>query len=37
MNIIWSTKAVETLQKNVDYLLENWPEIESKKFLKRVF
>jgi plasmid stabilization system protein ParE len=37
MNIIWSIKAVETLQKNVDYLLENWPEIESKKFLKRVF
>ncbi|TKC03148.1 type II toxin-antitoxin system RelE/ParE family toxin [Pedobacter cryotolerans] len=37
MNIIWSNKAVETLQKNVDYLLENWPEVESKKFLKRVF
>ena len=37
MKIVWSTKAVETLQKNVNYLLENWPEIESKKFLKRVF
>ena len=37
MNIVWSPKAVETLQKNVDYLLENWPEIESRKFLKRVF
>lgn len=37
MEIIWSTKAVETLQKNVDYLKENWPEVESRKFLKRVF
>lgn len=37
MEIIWSVRAVETLQKNVDYLLENWPEVESKKFLKRIF
>lgn len=37
MIIIWSRKAGETFQKNIDYLLENWPEIESKKFIARVF
>ena len=37
MTIIWSKKAGDTFQKNIDYLLENWPEIESKKFVARVF
>jgi plasmid stabilization system protein ParE len=37
MTIIWSEKAGETFQKNIDYLLENWPEAESKKFIERVF
>ena len=37
MTIIWSDKAGETFQKNIDYLLENWPEIESTKFVERVF
>jgi plasmid stabilization system protein ParE len=37
MKIIWSEKAGETFQKNINYLLENWPEAESKKFIDRVF
>jgi len=37
MTIIWSEKAGETFQRNIDYLLENWPEVESKKFIERVF
>lgn len=37
MIVIWSRKAGETFQKNIDYLLENWPEVESKKFIARVF
>lgn len=37
MIIIWSRKAGETFQRNIDYLLENWPEAESKKFIARVF
>ncbi|MCS3733377.1 plasmid stabilization system protein ParE [Mucilaginibacter dorajii] len=37
MTIIWSEKAGETFQKNVEYLLANWSENESKKFIERVF
>lgn len=37
MEIIWSKKAGETFQKNIDYLKENWTEIEVKKFINRVF
>ncbi|MBC6109169.1 type II toxin-antitoxin system RelE/ParE family toxin [Pedobacter fastidiosus] len=37
MTIIWSKKAGETFQKNIDYLKENWTEVEVKKFLNRVF
>lgn len=37
MKIIWSKKAGETFQKNIDYLEENWTEVEVKKFVNRVF
>ena len=37
MTIRWSEKAGETFQKNIDYLLENWTENESNKFIERVF
>jgi len=37
MDIIWSKKAGETFQKNIDYLKENWTEVEVKKFISRVF
>lgn len=37
MTIVWSKKAGETFQRNIDYLLENWPPIESEKFIARVF
>ncbi len=37
MNIIWSKRAGETFKKNIDYLKENWTEIEVKKFITRVF
>lgn len=37
MNIIWSKKAGETFQKNIDYLKENWTDVEVKKFIIRVF
>ncbi len=37
MDIIWSKKAGETFQKNIDYLKENWTEVEVKKFITRVF
>jgi plasmid stabilization system protein ParE len=37
MNIIWSKKAGETFQRNIDYLKENWTEVEVKKFITRVF
>lgn len=37
MEIIWSKKAGETFQKNIDYLKENWTEVEVKKFINRVF
>lgn len=37
MDIIWSKKAGDTFQKNIDYLKENWTEIEVKKFVTRVF
>ena len=28
MTIVWSQKAGETFQRNIDCLKENWPEIE---------
>ncbi|TCD21095.1 type II toxin-antitoxin system RelE/ParE family toxin [Pedobacter psychrodurus] len=37
MDIIWSKKAGETFQRNIDYLKENWTEVEVKKFITRVF
>jgi len=37
MDIIWSKKAGETFQQNIDYLKDNWTEIEVKKFVTRVF
>jgi plasmid stabilization system protein ParE len=37
MDIIWSKRAGETFQKNIDYLKENWTEVEVKKFITRVF
>jgi len=37
MDIIWSKRAGETFQKNIDYLKENWAEVELKKFITRVF
>lgn len=37
MTIIWSKKAGETFQKNIDYLKENWTDVEVKKFTLRVF
>jgi plasmid stabilization system protein ParE len=37
MTILWSNKAIETLKKNIDYLLDNWSEVESEKFKRRVF
>jgi len=37
MDIIWSKKAGETFQRNIDYLKENWTDVEVKKFITRVF
>ena len=37
MEILWSKKAGETFQKNIDYLKENWTEKEVNKFVTRVF
>lgn len=37
MTIIWSKKAGETFQKNVDYLKENWTPKDLEKFVARVF
>jgi len=37
MKIIWSKRAGETFQKNIDYLKENWTEVEVQKFVTRVF
>lgn len=37
MRIIWSEKAGETFQKNIDYLKEHWTEKETQKFVNRVF
>lgn len=37
MEIVWSKKAGETFQKNIDYLKENWTDVEVKKFVVRVF
>jgi plasmid stabilization system protein ParE len=37
MTIIWSRKAVETFQRNIDYLEENWTKNEVDKFVGRVF
>ncbi len=37
MIIIWSNKAGETFQKNIDYLKNNWTQNEVDKFISRVF
>lgn len=37
MKIIWSKRAGETFQKNIDYLRDNWTEVEVKKFVIRTF
>lgn len=37
MIIIWSEKALETLQERIDYLTEHWSQKEIDAFLKRVF
>lgn len=37
MRIIWSEKAGETFQNNIDYLREHWTEKETQKFINRVF
>lgn len=37
MTIIWSQKAGETFQRNIDYLKENWTQNEVNKFIARVF
>jgi len=33
MRIIWSEKAGETFQNNIDYLREHWTEKETQKFI----
>lgn len=33
MEIVWSKKAGETFQKNIDYLKENWTDVEVKNLL----
>ncbi len=37
MTIVWSQKAGETFQQNIDYLKENWTQKEVDKFINRVF
>jgi len=37
MEIIWSKKAVETFEANIDYLKAQWSEKEVRKFTTRVF
>ncbi|WP_069659205.1 type II toxin-antitoxin system RelE/ParE family toxin [Arcticibacter eurypsychrophilus] len=37
MTIIWSEKAGETFQRNIDYLKDNWTQNEVDKFIARVF
>jgi plasmid stabilization system protein ParE len=37
MTIIWSQKAGETFQRNIDYLKDNWTQAEVDKFISRVF
>lgn len=37
MRIVWSEKAGETFQKNIDYVREHWTERETQKFINRVF
>lgn len=37
MTIIWSEKAGETFQRNIDYLKDNWTQNEVDKFVARVF
>ncbi len=37
MTIVWSQKAGETFQRNIDYLKENWTQTEVDKFIARVF
>ena len=37
MTIIWSIKADETFQRNIDFLKSNWTQSEVDKFINRVF
>lgn len=36
MTIVWSQKAEETFQRNIDSLKENWTRTEVDKFIARV-
>lgn len=37
MTIVWSEKAGETFQRNIDYLKAHWTQAEVDKFISRVF
>lgn len=37
MTIVWSEKAGETFQRNIDYLKLHWTQTEVDKFIARVF
>ena len=37
MTIIWSQKAGETFQRNIDYLRNNWTQTEVDNFVAKVF
>ena len=37
MTIVWSQRAGETFQRNIEYLKENWTRTEVDKFIARVF
>ena len=37
MIIVWSQKAGETFQRNIDYLKDNWTQTEVDRFTARVF
>jgi plasmid stabilization system protein ParE len=37
MKIVWSPKAGETFQRNINYLKDNWTQTEVDKFIARVF
>lgn len=37
MEIIWSQKAGDTLQRNIDFLTANWGQSEVDRFISSVF